>query len=415
MFESLRNVKRYQPQNAVYLLCVNWSHWKVIKENKTEPFNRYPKHTHLTSIDEFRREAPLGNGKTQHSAQRTHERERKKATYVSEKWTHASDLRPLVAVYITRQLINSPAEQTRQLHQVITSVNIQRWKAKLVLTCIRVKCWVEKKIGFKGGIFVYISSVCVCVCVCTFFGVLVLCVACGCVIDGRHEHTFIWLIYLFSHYFRWRSCRHNQHTHTIFFTRREEAKKNHGSKVRGVECFGFVDFSLLVLFPTMDPTKTTMTTMMMVVARWWWWYVFVRFVWSSTFVVRFAFRQLYKLNMNYSTRCGGDKTERIENWRAEENEGKKNTPNRMMPVNQKLNVFFLCHYWMMQQKYSSSMPWPSERNRPIFKDGATERAREKARAEVATKSKQSITECKRKSKTDQNVKFKRVILLFLAW
>lgn len=31
---SLLKCKRYQPQNAVYLLCVNWSHSKVIKRNR---------------------------------------------------------------------------------------------------------------------------------------------------------------------------------------------------------------------------------------------------------------------------------------------------------------------------------------------------------------------------------------------
>lgn len=76
MFESLQNVKRYQPQNVVYLLCVNWSHWKVIK-NKMKSFNRYPKHTHLTSIDEFRKEALLENRKTPNTAQRPYERKKK--------------------------------------------------------------------------------------------------------------------------------------------------------------------------------------------------------------------------------------------------------------------------------------------------------------------------------------------------
>lgn len=140
-------------------------------------------------------------------------------------------------------------------YTVITSVNTQWWKAKLVLKCIRVKCWVTKYVSKRRNLCLYR--------VCSYFSFVRFFFSFSdalpaAVIDGRHEHTFIWLIYLFPHYFRRRSCRHHIHTHSIPIP---NGGKKHGSKVRKVECFGFVDFSLLVLFPTMDRRR-----------RWWWWF-----------------------------------------------------------------------------------------------------------------------------------------------
>lgn len=96
---------------------------KVIKKRRRRRRNRltgyHHRHTnaHHTSIDEFRREALLENEilTTHHSLPRPPAHTyRGKKTYVSENRTHASDSSPLVAVYITSQLINSLAKHTRQ-------------------------------------------------------------------------------------------------------------------------------------------------------------------------------------------------------------------------------------------------------------------------------------------------------------
>lgn len=78
------------------------------------------------------------------------------------------------------------------------------------------------------------------------------CGAGGMSIDGRHEHTFIWLIYLFPHY-SWRGpcpCRHH-HLNPIPNKRRsKKKKKNTESKAeRSRKYFGFCGFSWLALFP----------------------------------------------------------------------------------------------------------------------------------------------------------------------
>lgn len=87
--------KRYQPQNAVYLLCVNWSHSEVIKKrNRLTGTTIHVSHQSMNSEGK-RRFNTMKNICIQTS-------------------NTCNGLSVSVAVYVTSQLINSPTEHTRQ-------------------------------------------------------------------------------------------------------------------------------------------------------------------------------------------------------------------------------------------------------------------------------------------------------------
>lgn len=118
--------------------------------------------------------------------------------------------------------------------------------------------------------------------------------ACGVSIDGRHEHTFIWLIYLFSHY-SWRGPSLSSPYHHLNPPEQKANRKKRKTlnrKPKVVEILWFLRIFLISSISELD---------------WLWWCWFDVFLTLVSYEVAFcdgcAFRQLFvKLNMNY-TQC----------------------------------------------------------------------------------------------------------------
>lgn len=155
---SLQSGKRYQPQNAVYLLCVNWSHSKVIKKRVT--LNSPPTIDILYRTSNESMGILVENIQWEKMIQQTpttkhmyRENEHMQVVFVPSSWIH-----------ITSQLINSPAKSTRQeIHRNRKCKHtMMKSKAAACVKCCGKNVAKEKSLFISGVVFfAFVSLSCV--------------------------------------------------------------------------------------------------------------------------------------------------------------------------------------------------------------------------------------------------------------